>query len=148
MSSRCVELNMKDIYSMNEILSLYSSRRGPMAGYARRKKAVNSVVKQMRKIIDEDKVLFDWPSALLFEWHVPNGHRDPDNISSGGRKAIFDGWQKTPIEPNDENSVMFLPNDNHKHLKGFIDKYVYDKQDFVRIYQIEESFINDINGDK
>ena len=143
MNTKFIELDMKDIYSMNEILSLYSSFRGPRAGYAKRKKAVNSVKKQMKKYID-DGIIFEWPSALLFEWHIPNKHRDPDNVSSGGRKAIFDGWQKTPLNEDDENSKMFLPNDNCRHLRGFIDKYVYDKHDFVRIYQINEDFINNL----
>lgn len=144
-----IRLDLKDVYSLNEIFSLYSSRRGgPQAGYAKRAKAVKSIQEQTTKFVNEG-IQFDWPSALLFEWHIPNEHRDPDNVSSGGRKAIFDGWQKTPVDED----KMFLPNDNHKHLRGFIDKYVYghstkDKEIYVDIYQIDEDVINDLKGDE
>lgn len=143
--SKKIHLDLKDCYSLNEIFGLYSSRRGgAKAAFAKRSKAVESIRKQTEDAVKKG-ITFDWPSALLFEWHIPNEHRDPDNVSSGGRKAIFDGWQKTKID----DDKMFLPNDNHKHLRGFIDRYVYgnsikDKEIYVDIYQINEDVIDEL----
>lgn len=60
-------------------------------------------------------------SFFHFEWHIPNKKRDPDNISSYGRKVILDAFVKNGK----------LENDNLKWIKGFTDSFVLSDEDKV-----------------
>lgn len=60
------------------------------------------------------------PGRFEFEWHERKApghphHRDPDNVSSGGRKIILDALQ----------SLKRLPNDNGEWVLGFVDTFHY-----------------------
>lgn len=60
-------------------------------------------------------------SFFHFEWHVSNKKRDPDNISSYGRKIILDAMVKSGK----------LENDNLKWVLGFTDEFIVDGEDMV-----------------
>lgn len=54
-----------------------------------------------------------FPVRIMFIWREPDAHRDPDGISSGGRKLVLDGLVKAGV----------LPTDTHRHVCGFEDLY-------------------------
>ena len=58
--------------------------------------------------------------VFSFEWHEKTARRDPDNIASA-KKYILDALQKQRI----------IPNDTPKYVKGFEDRFFFDKKDFV-----------------
>ena len=58
------------------------------------------------------------PISIAFHWYYPNKRRDPDNISSSGRKLILDGLVAAEI----------LENDGWNHISGFSDAFHIDKQ--------------------
>lgn len=57
------------------------------------------------------------PSHFEFEWMEATAHRDPDNVSSGGRKVILDALQGAGL----------LENDNAKWVLSFADVFSYGK---------------------
>lgn len=59
--------------------------------------------------------------------------KDPDNISSLGRKIIFDALQVAEK----------LPNDNLKYIIGTADTYILDSEQFVKIRTLA---IDELNG--
>lgn len=132
-----IEISLDDLYDLNSLLKAYSFKRGAQAGWAMRNRSRDKVVETIKSIEHLD---WAWPNCLLFEWHEKNRRKDPDNVSSAGRKAILDGMQKVLL--NDDQA--FLPNDNNRHIKGFIDKFVFDGGNFVRVYQIGETFVDDL----
>jgi Holliday junction resolvase RusA-like endonuclease len=54
--------------------------------------------------------------TLIFRWHEPNKRRDPDNISSFGRKVCLDALQATGV----------LTGDGWKQIVGFSDEFYVD----------------------
>ena len=66
------------------------------------------------------------PCFYIFEWHIPNKRKDPDNISSLGRKLIFDSLQVAGK----------LPNDNLAYIVGTADVYTIDGFVGVRVKAI------------
>lgn len=138
-----IDIPLDKIYDLNQLLKAYSTRRGPQAGWALRTKSRNAVINEVLKQSKSNKLNWTWPNFLLFEWHEPNKRKDPDNVSSAGKKAILDGLQKINLDNDDPNS-MLLPNDNNKHIHGFLDIFVFDKQNFVRVYQLGPDFAKNI----
>lgn len=69
------------------------------------------------------------PCKVKFIWHLKNNRRDYDNVAFA-KKFILDGMQQ----------ACAIPNDNAKHVVGFIDEFV--KSDFwgceVEILETEE----------
>ena len=63
---------------------------------------------------------------VRFEWHEKTKKRDADNIASA-KKFILDALVKMKV----------LPDDSRKYVKGFYDKIVDDKEDFVIVELIE-----------
>ena len=58
------------------------------------------------------------PISITFHWYYRNKRRDPDNISSSGRKLILDGLVTSGI----------LADDGWNHISGFQDSFHIDKQ--------------------
>ena len=58
----------------------------------------------------------EYPVALTFEWFCKNRRKDPDNISSGGRKIILDALVTAGV----------LRNDGWKDIEGFSDAFFVD----------------------
>ena len=64
--------------------------------------------------------------TVNFEWHERTKRRDADNIASA-KKFILDALVTTGI----------LEDDSRKYVKGFQDKIIDDKEDYV-IVELEE----------
>lgn len=71
--------------------------------------------------------VFKNPIVIHFTWVEENHRRDLDNICGGGRKFILDSMVK----------LGKIPDDSHRYIKGFTDKFVYAKKAKV-ILEIEE----------
>lgn len=56
------------------------------------------------------------PCTIKFIWHVKNMRTDPDNIAFA-KKYILDGMV----------TAGALPDDTMKHIKGFTDEFIVDK---------------------
>ena len=59
-----------------------------------------------------------YPLTIWIHWTEPNGKRDPDNISGGGKKYILDALQIARI----------IPNDGQKQIRGFIDTFSVNRK--------------------
>lgn len=68
----------------------------------------------------------DKPVFINFEWHERTKRRDADNIASA-KKFILDALVKNGI----------LIDDSRKYVKGFYDKIIDDKIDYVVVELIE-----------
>lgn len=55
---------------------------------------------------------------FTFVWYENNKRKDPDNISSAGRKIILDALVTSNI----------IPDDSYKYIKGFKDIFFFDKR--------------------
>ena len=58
-----------------------------------------------------------YPVFIHFSWYCASAKKDPDNISSGGRKVILDGLQMAGV----------IENDGWKQIAGFSDSFHIDK---------------------
>lgn len=63
---------------------------------------------------------------VRFEWHERTKKRDADNIASA-KKFVLDALVKSGV----------LEDDSRKYVKGFYDKIVDDKEDFVIVELVE-----------
>lgn len=102
------------LVSLNEYIN--AERRNRFMAAKLKKEAQEMVSWQIKSmpVIQE-------ASFFHFEWHIPNKKRDPDNISSYGRKVILDAMVKSGK----------LENDNLKWVKGFTDTFVVSDEDKV-----------------
>lgn len=64
--------------------------------------------------------------VLNIEWHEKTKRRDADNVVSA-KKFILDALVKTGV----------LEDDSRKYVKGFFDKIIDDKEDYVLVELIE-----------
>lgn len=55
---------------------------------------------------------------IWFTWRERDRHRDPDGVSSGGRKLLLDGMVKAGV----------LPSDGARGVRGFVDNFEYPGQ--------------------
>lgn len=58
------------------------------------------------------------PVKMRYRWYEPDRRRDPDNISSFGRKVIHDALVRCGV----------LENDGWKNIAGFSDEFYIDKK--------------------
>jgi len=58
------------------------------------------------------------PVMIWFTWREGDAHRDPDGVSSGGRKLVLDGLVKAGI----------LASDGARRIRGFVDNFEYPGQ--------------------
>lgn len=108
------------IPDQNKMISSSLSRNGRFA-YAseRRKYLLQLQVKIELQIRENNFEKWEWPGILTFNWQLSDYRRDPDNISSAGRKFILDAMQKAIYL----DGKKFLANDNLKHIIGFKDEF-------------------------
>jgi hypothetical protein len=57
------------------------------------------------------------PVEVHFVWYEADRHRDPDGISSGGRKLMLDGLVKAGV----------LPGDGHAEIMSMTDRFKFDR---------------------
>ena len=102
------------LVSLNEYIN--AERRNRFMAAKLKKEAQEMVMWQIKSMPVITKASF-----FYFEWHVSNKKRDPDNISSYGRKVILDAMVKSGK----------IPNDNLSWIIGFQDTFVVDKTERV-----------------
>ena len=66
------------------------------------------------------------PATIRFTWHVKNRKSDPDNIAFA-KKYVLDGMVKAGI----------IPDDTHRYIKGFEDRFVISAKEGVEVERIE-----------
>lgn len=127
-----VRINKK-FPGMNQILSYAKAHRGSPA-YARMKRectaAVVSALNGVTPILNCNKI---YP---VFNWHILNRRRDPDNIAVAV-KFIFDAFV----------IVGIIENDGHKHVGGWDNLFTkVSEPDYVTVdvyCQTEENYSGD-----
>ena len=62
-------------------------------------------------------------TEIIFSWYCKNKKKDPDNISSFGRKVILDGMVLAKV----------LKSDGWNTIEGFADRFYIDKHERVEI---------------
>ena len=85
----------------------------------------------MKKQLEADIILSAFSKAkklegkvwIEFTWHEKTKRRDKDNVCGMGKKCILDSMQKKGI----------LENDNNQCVEGFVDRFVYGKEDKVDV---------------
>jgi len=103
-----------ELTSLNEYINAERSNR--FIGAKLKKENTENV--QMQCLSDENRKQepIEKPCLINFRWFTKNKKKDPDNISSAGRKFILDGLVKSGI----------LKDDTRKFVKGFTDNFEID----------------------
>jgi hypothetical protein len=70
--------------------------------------------KKIRALCLEQRIHPVEAAEFRFTWYEPDRRRDPDNISSGGRKIILDSLVAAEI----------LPGDGWRNVRGFREEFV------------------------
>lgn len=115
------EIN-KRLLGYNEYNNL--NRKNRYAGNTAKKQEEEYIyycIKQQLKDVEIKNPIF-----IKFTWVEENGKRDLDNICFA-KKFILDAMQKANL----------IENDNHAHVKGFIDCFEYAEKSKV-IIELEE----------
>lgn len=74
-------------------------------------------------------VHFDGPVTMTYTWYEPSRRRDKDNVSSYGRKVIQDALVKAGV----------LAGDGWRHIEGFRDRFVVDRDNPRIEVELEEA---------
>lgn len=104
-----------ELPDLNTIIAL-RGQRGHGFAYGRMKKKVQEAIGWELKA--QPKPKFHFPQDFIFRWYCKNKKKDKDNISSGGRKMIFD----TMV------NIGFLPNDGWKEIGDWEDEFLIDTE--------------------
>lgn len=64
------------------------------------------------------------PFTVHFVWYEADRHRDPDGVSSGGRKLMLDGLVRAGV----------LPGDGHAEIMAFTDGFKFGRGSGVGIH--------------
>lgn len=83
---------------------------------AMKKKGMRRVSKSISKCLKG--VSIKRPAWIDFKWIEPTSSRDPDNISSYGKKVILDALVHAGV----------LVDDSQKYIVGFSDRFEVDKE--------------------
>tara|TARA_R100000049_G_C1906390_1_gene54892 strand:- start:111 stop:479 length:369 start_codon:yes stop_codon:yes gene_type:complete len=89
--------------------------KGHWAGYAKEKKAWTQRVWTEARLQRLEPM--PTPVTLHFVWRMPNMRRDPDGLRGFAVKYILDGLVLAEI----------IPDDSAKHIAGFTDSFVLDR---------------------
>ena len=101
---------------LNTIIAL-RGQRGHGFAYGRKKKAIQEAIYWELKA--QRKPKFNQPQDFIFHWYCRNKKKDKDNISSGGRKLIFDTMVM----------AKWLSNDGWADIGDWEDEFSIDKDD-------------------
>lgn len=100
--------------SLNEYTSANRGDRGKYVGAKMKKDTENLINLYIKEQIKRTQV--KTPVKLHIRWYEPNSRRDADNIVFA-KKFILDALVKNKV----------IPNDNQKHVKGFSEEVLVDK---------------------
>lgn len=131
MKNNKIIINLNNVYDQNK--SINTSLNSRYLYSQLRKNDLMKTKIEIEQQIRKNNIKFEWPGKLKFIWYLTNFKRDPDNISSAGRKVILDAMQKATYL----NGDIFLKNDSLKYIKGFVDEFIVNRQleyPFVEIY--------------
>lgn len=126
---RCLNINAFTITcklpSLNDYIK--ANRSNKYLG-AKFKKEVEEVIGWSIRQALASKTLQKPNGAVILniEWHEKTKRRDADNIASA-KKFILDALVKTGV----------LVDDSRKYVKGFYDRIIDDKKDYVVVELIE-----------
>lgn len=95
---------------LNDLIADAKVRKNKFSFYAKTKKLWTEII--LYSVLEQRLVPVK-RAWLNFTWIEPNRMRDPDNISSGGRKLVLDGLRESGI----------IPNDGWKDIAGYSDKF-------------------------
>lgn len=68
------------------------------------------------------------PVVVIVEWREPSNHRDPDGVSSGGKKIVLDGLGPPRKGARGWNGAGILHCDGRHCICGFVDLIRTDAQ--------------------
>ena len=108
------------LMDLNTIIALRGQRNHGFA-YGRKKKEIQEAIGWELKA--QKKPKFHQPQDFIFRWYCRNKKKDKDNISSGGRKMIFD----TMV------NIKWLPNDGWTEIGDWEDEFLIDDDPRVEI---------------
>ena len=89
-------------------------RSNAHVGAKMKKNAEEAVIAVINEQLKHVKILR--PVEMDFLWIEKDRRRDPDNVSSFGRKVILDALVKAGV----------LPDDSFRYVKGFNDSFLVD----------------------
>lgn len=101
--------------NLNDYIAAERSTKYSAAGMKKRdmKRVSKSILKCLKGVCIKNPVWLD------FKWIEPTSRRDPDNISSYGKKVILDALVHTSV----------LADDSQKYIVGFSDRFEVDKEE-------------------
>lgn len=102
-----------ELPDLNQIINEAKSH---WSAYRKEKNAYTLRVKQLAR--KGGLKLHQCPVRISFVWVTGDLRKDPDNVSSGGRKAILDGLEAAGV----------LRRDSRKWIVGFTDDFAVDKK--------------------
>lgn len=110
--------------SLNDYIYAERSTKYHAAGM--KKKGMKRVSRSIEKCLRGVKIRN--PVYMDFKWVEPTSRRDPDNISSYGRKVILDALVNSGV----------IEDDSWKYIVGFSDRFQVDKDNPHIEVQIRE----------
>lgn len=128
-SRRCSKTNTfrinQKLPSLNEWVAANRSNKYMGAKFKREVEEV--VVWSIRQALTAQTLHRPSKAVMInFEWHERTKRRDADNIASA-KKFILDALVTTGV----------LEDDSRKYVKGFYDRIIDDKEDYVKVELIE-----------
>ncbi len=114
-----ITITTDHLYSLNKYIN--AERRHKFAAARMKKTAQTITIEKLEEANAHKKLLFNIASSslLVFDWHLHSRRKDPDNISSMGRKVILDAMQECGVA----GISNMLPNDSLEFLIGFVDLF-------------------------
>src|SRR3990167_2386362 len=103
------------LFDLNTIIALRGQRNHGYA-YGRKKKEIQEAIGWELKA--QKKPKFKQPQDFIFHWYCKNKKKDKDNISSGGRKLLFD----TMV------AINWLKNDGWNEIGDWEDEFYVDAE--------------------
>lgn len=100
--------------SLNDLIDAAKGSGGTGRGYSSLKRRWGDTVWALAKVAKLKPVNY---AELVFEWREKDRRRDPDNVSSAGRKLILDGLVKAGV----------LTGDGWRGIYSFQDWWTVDK---------------------
>lgn len=111
------------LHSLNEYIG--ACRRNAYQGAQMKRKDQSAVEWHIRSQLRG--IRLETPVRMSYRWVERNKKRDPDNISSYGRKIIQDALVECRV----------IENDGWKQIKGFSDAFAVDKNPRIEVTIIE-----------
>lgn len=130
-NSNVITIPTNHLIGLNEIID--ASRKNKFLANNIKKKSQRISIELLTEQADLNDFYIDHPVRLKFTWHMADRRRDPDNISSAGRKILLDAMQEVIVN----GMHVMLPRDSFNYLSGFQDDFSFDGESKVDIEIID-----------